>query len=342
MTLTQRQQTILSVVAERYIRTGAPVSSKEVARAVPVKVSSSTVRSEFAVLEELGYLTHPHTSAGRTPTETGFRDFVDQLIRKTSLREVAPAPLGLATLAAEVDEALQQTSEAMAQATNLLALVVAPRMSGARLRHVELLLLQPNLVMVVFIVSTGRVTKRVIDFPDAVDQGMVEWARTYLNETIGGSILTERSVRKVLRNPDLSGREEIFLDSLAPALEKLLDEQSEEALYVGGASGLFSEARVEDMTEFRELLRLLEERYMLLRALRSVLVGSKVVVRIGRELQNDSLNRFALVAASYGLPQRNLGTVSLIGPVRMDYEVAIATVRGSAQLLSTFLEDRYE
>ncbi|MCL5943102.1 MAG: heat-inducible transcription repressor HrcA, partial [Actinobacteria bacterium] len=105
------------------------------------------------------------------------RDVVDRLIQKTSLRETAQAPLALEMLAHEVDEALQQTSEAMAQATNLLALVVAPRVSGARVRHVELLLLQPNLVMVVFIVSTGRVTKRVIDYPTAVDPGMVEWAR---------------------------------------------------------------------------------------------------------------------------------------------------------------------
>ena len=342
MMLTQRQQMILSVVAERYIRTGAPVSSKEVARSVAVQVSPSTVRNEFAVLEELGYLTHPHTSAGRLPTERGFRDFVDRLIQKTSLRETAQAPLALEMLAHEVDEALQQTSEAMAQATNLLALVVAPRVSGARVRHVELLLLQPNLVMVVFIVSTGRVTKRVIDYPTAVDPGMVEWARTYLNELIGGRILTERSVRNALFNPDLSGREAAFLESLAPAFEKLLDEQSEQALYVGGAAGLLSDTRMEDIAEFRELLRLLEERLLLLRALRSLLSGATVVVRIGHELENDSLNRFALVGAPYGLPQRNLGTVSLIGPLRMDYETAIATVRGTAQLLSAFLEDRYE
>jgi len=338
--LTSRQHVILGLVAQEYIRSGMPVSSRLVASRAGFKVSPSTVRNEFAVLEDRGFLTSPHTSAGRVPTDIGYRDFVDWLLGTQSGQEAA-LPLPEPRLAQEVDDALQQTSEAMAQATNLLALVVAPSSSGEQLRHIELLLLQPNLVMTVFILSTGRVAKRIIDFPEAVDSALVDWGRSYLNEMMGERRLSERLVRRVLENPELSPREKALLESLAPAFHRFLDE-SVDALYVGGASRLLSESHFDSVEDLRELLNLLEQRYFLLRLLRRALDEKGVVVRIGCENEEQSLHRFSLVAAGYGLPHRMLGTVSLIGPTRMDYGAAIATVRGTAQLLSDYLEDRYE
>jgi len=341
MALTQRQQVILNTVAEQHIRSGCPVSSKSVAMSVALKMSSSTVRNEFALLEEQGLLTHPHTSAGRVPTSQGYREFVDWLLRTRTALEAAPA-VPLPGLAQEVDEALRQTSEAMSQATNLLSLVVAPQLSGARVRHTELLLLQTNLVMVVFILSNGRVVKRIVDFPQVVDAGMVEWGRIYLNEVIGDRILTDRLLRQTLGNLELAPRERAFLEALRPAFAKLLDEPSSEALYVGGAARLLAESKAADFEELGELMRLLEERLLLLGLLRSALHSGKVVVSIGGENQVAGLRRFSMVAAGYGLPQRRLGAVSLLGPLRMDYETAIVTVRQAAQLLSDFVEDRYE
>lgn len=342
MTLTERQKAIVHLVSERFIRTGSPVSSKAVASLAGFKVSSSTIRSELAALEEAGYLIHPHTSAGRLPTDKGYREFVDHLMHTLSPRDTVASPVPLEHLGSEMDAALQQTSEAMSKATNLVALVVAPRVSGARVRHVELLRLQPNLVMAVFILSTGHVTKETIEFPQAVDAGTVAWARTYLNESVEDRLLSERMVRRVLDNPELSRRERAFVHSLAPAFDRLLDEQSSEALYVGGASRLLADERFQDIAEMRDLLQLLEERFLLLRVLRAALARGKVLVSIGQENESKALRPFSLVAAGYGLPQRTLGTVSLIGPTRMDYETAIMTVRGTAQLLSVFLEDRYE
>jgi heat-inducible transcriptional repressor len=340
--LTQRQKAILHLVSERFIRTGDPVSSKAIAETAGFKVSSSTVRNEFVALEEAGYLTHPHTSAGRLPTDRGYREFVDHLMETLSPRDAGSVPVPLDHLGSEVETALQQASEAMSRSTNLLALVVAPRASGARVRHVELLRLQANLVMVVFIISTGRVTKEIIEFPETVDPGLVAWARTYLNESVEDRLLTERLLRRVLHNEELSQNERAFVQSLAPAFSSLLDEQSTEALYVGGASRLLSDQRFQDVAGLRDLLQLLEERFLLLRVLRAALARGKVLVSIGVENKPEALRPFSLVAAGYGLPQRTLGTVSLLGPTRMDYEAAIMTVRGTAQLLSVFLEDRYE
>ena len=350
MILTERQRTILNAVTERYIGSGTPVSSKELVGAAGLHVSSSTVRNEFALLEEKGYLTHPHTSAGRIPTDLGCREFVDYLMSGSftrSLMRQGERPAAMAgmlpdDLAGEIDTALRQATDAMSRATNLLALVLAPRMSGARLCHVELLTLHPSQLMYVFIVSTGAVMKGVIDWPHPIDTGLVEWARTYLNESFDDQALTARLIRRALDNPELSLREVGFLRALAPAFEKLVDEQHQEELYVGGASHLLAEPRLQDVSSLRDLLALLEERFLLLRVLRAALGTGTVVVRIGSEHEATALQPFSVVAASYGLPQRSLGTVSLVGPTRMDYEMAIATVRETAQLLSELIGERYE
>jgi heat-inducible transcriptional repressor len=354
MELTERQRTILNAVAEHYIGSGMPVSSKELAGAAGLEVSSSTVRNEFALLEEKGYLTHPHTSAGRVPTDLGYREFVDYLMSGPSARPSGArgARLGgrAGTLGAmlpedmtgEIDTALRQATEAMSRATNLLALVVAPRMSGARLCHVELLTLHPDQLMYVFIVSTGAVMKGTIDFAHAVDAGLVEWARSYLNEKFTDQTLTARLIRRTLESAELSAREAAFLRVFAPAFDKLVDEHYQEELFVGGATRLLAESRPKDVGSLRGLLVLLEERYLLLRVLRAALGTGTVVVRIGSEHEAAALQPFSIVAAGYGLPQRSLGTVSLVGPTRMDYESAIATVRETAQLLSELVGERYE
>jgi heat-inducible transcriptional repressor len=347
MALTDRQRRILNAVIERYIGSGAPVPSKELAGACGLRVSSSTVRNEFAVLEEQGYLTHPHTSAGRVPTDLGYRAFVDRLM--VMQQRVSGAAGGGAIsvvsredVAGEVDTALKTVTEAMSKATNLLALAVAPRVSGARMRHVELLLLQPSKLMYVFIVSTGEVMKGVIEVAGRIDRGLMDWARTYLNETMSDQALTARLIRRALSNQELSPREAGFLRLLEPAFDKLMDEQCQEAIVVGGASRLLAESQIEDVSSLRDLLLLLEERFMLLQVLRNALNSGTVIVRIGKEHQQTALLPFSIVAASYGLPQRKLGTVSLVGPTRMDYETAIQTVRETAQLLSELVGDRYE
>ena len=348
--LTERQRTILNAVTERYIGSGTPVSSKGLAGGSGLEVSSSTVRNEFALLEEKGYLTHPHTSAGRVPTDLGYREFVDYLMSGGASRAgFRPGTKGGALsamlpedLASEIDTALHQATDAMSRATNLLALGLAPRMSGARLCHVELLRLHPDQLMYVFIVSTGAVLKGVIDWPQPVDPGLVEWARTYLNESLDDQTLTARLIKRALDNPDLSPREVRFLRALGPAFEKLVDEQYQEELYVGGASRLLAEPRLQDVSSLRDLLALLEERFLLLRVLRVALGTGAVVVRIGSEHEATALQPFSVVAASYGLPQRRLGSVSLVGPTRMDYEMAIATVRETAELLSELVGERYE
>ncbi|HEY6015774.1 MAG TPA: hypothetical protein VIU16_03225, partial [Gaiellaceae bacterium] len=183
--LTNRQRQILRLVVEEYVTTGQPVPSRALVERAALRVSSSTVRNELAELELTGMLTHPHTSAGRVPTKRGYRFYADVLLDELEPRP-ARFPLDLTAARNEVEAALQATTEMLSQVTQLLALVSAPPLASATVRHVEVLLLQPRVVMVVVITSTGGITKRVYTFEEPVDPGLAEWAVAYLNDEVAG------------------------------------------------------------------------------------------------------------------------------------------------------------
>jgi heat-inducible transcriptional repressor len=332
--LTPRQREILQLVVEDYVATGLPVGSKHLVERSQLSVSSSTVRSELAELEGLGLLTHPHTSAGRIPTERGYRSYVDALLDRLEPRP-ARFQLDLSAVRSEVESALQATTEMLADVTSLLALVSAPPLETTTVRHVEVLLLQPRVVVVVVITSTGGVSKRVETFDDAIDPGLAKWAAEYLSERVAGLRLGTH----LLEDPSLSPREREFLDRLRPAFTELLG--AEQRLYVGGAASLLDDVRAEELEVYRRLLDVLEKRAALLEIVDEALDPKRLFVRVGGELEHPAFRDVALVASCYGLANRALGTVGLLGPVRMDYEKAIYSVRAAAHELSRFIEDVY-
>jgi heat-inducible transcriptional repressor len=272
------------------------------------------------------------------PTDSGYRYFVDELLRAEPDDD---RPLSLQLMRREVDEAMRTTTATLSQVTDLVAIVTAPPVHTATIRHIEVLVLQPQVLMVVVITSTGGVSKRIFTFESPVDAGLAEWAASYLNERLVGLGLGARMLSSRMHDPSLPKTERDFLTGLAPAFGKLA-ETAEQTLYVDGAARLVDEHRWEDLGQLNALLDMLERRVTLLGVLREALSSRDVFVRIGRENEAPALRSLALVAASYGLPQRSLGAVSVIGPMRMDYQRAIASVRSAAQALSRFVEDVYE
>src|SRR5687768_7201720 len=239
LNLSARQRDVLRRVVEHYVASGEPVGSKALVERGGMAVSPSTVRSVFAELERLGLLTHPHTSAGRVPTEAGYRFYAEELLDELEPRP-SPFPLDLAVARSEVEAALQATSETLSQVTRLLALVSAPPLQTTTVRHVEVLVLQPQVVMVVVITSTGGVSKRVFALGDPVDPGLATWAREYLNERLAGLQLGSAVLQRQFAEPGLSPREVEFLELIRPAFTDLLGEQ-EQRLYIGGAATLLGE-----------------------------------------------------------------------------------------------------
>jgi heat-inducible transcriptional repressor len=337
--LTPRQQEILRRVVEEYVATGRPVGSKTLVAHAALAASSSTVRAELAELEALGLLTHPHTSAGRVPTEAGYRYYADELLRHPEPHPDA-FPLDLHSQRTEVESALQATTEMLSQVTRLLALVSAPPLEATTVVHVEVLLLQPELAMVVVITSSGGVTKRLFHFDEPLDPGLAQWAGEYLNETVAGLQLGTSLLRRRFEDSGLSAREREFLAALRPAFTELVS--AEQRLYVGGAADLLGEVRSEELEAYRNLFELVEKRAAMLDVLGSPSESQRAFVRVGHELEHPALREIALVGACYGLVHRALGAVSLVGPVRMDYDKALRAVRSAALELSRFAESVFE
>ena len=336
---TPRQELIFRKVVEEYLESGAPVGSKTLAADPDLECGPSTIRNELALLEEHGLLAHPHTSAGRVPTDAGYRFFVDHLL--VERRPAVEPKFELQLVRREVDEAMRATTEALSQVTNLLAVVTAPPIDTATIRHIEVLTLQPQVLMVVIITSTGGVTKRIFTYDRPVDPGLAAWANAYLNEALVGLGLGARMLARRLADPSLPPTERAFLEGLQPAFTELA-ETAQDTLYVDGTARLITEHRFEDLAQINELMTVLERRVELLGVLRQALGERDVLVRIGAEHEQPELRSLALVASSYGLPSRKLGTVSLLGPLRMDYGSAIDAVREAAHVLSRYIETVYD
>ncbi|MEA2348616.1 MAG: heat-inducible transcriptional repressor [Thermoleophilaceae bacterium] len=340
MDLTIRQQFVLRKVVEGHLASGDPVGSRWLAEQADVAWGPSTVRAELATLEDLGLLQHPHTSAGRVPTDTGYRFFVDGLLESGTLPEPTGG-LNLSDMQREVDDAMRSTTEQLSQITDLLALVSAPPITTTSIRRVEIIQLQPQIAMVVIITSTGGVSKRLFPFDHPLDPGLLDWAASYLNERLGGSRLGARMLQSKLRDQHLSPGEQGFLDMIAPAFTDLA-ETAEDTLYVSGTPRLLAEDRFQELSQLGDLVQALERRVALLAYLRGAMTEPNVYLRIGSENPAPELRQVSLVAANYGVAGRNLGAVSVIGPMRMDYTHAIVSVRQAAAELSRFVGELYD
>ena len=337
--LSRRQETLLGLVVEEYIETNAPVGSKFLASRPSLSVSSSTIRNELAELENMGLLMHPHTSAGRLPTEDGYRRYADKLIEDDG---VQPAELALdfSELRQEVDVALRQTTEAVAEITQLLAVTSAPPVETTVVQRVELVQLQPDAIVLIVITGAGNVYKKRLQLEMSTDPGLIEWAVGYLNHCLSGARLGARLIRSTFDAPDLGENEARMLAELQSTFDDLV--RSERSVFFGGASDAIPSLLGDNVYAARRLLELLDERAAMLGLLRETLDSKRPFVRVGHELEEHELQGVSIVGAAYGLAHRNLGIVSVVGPSRMDYGAAIGAVVGAARTLSGYVEDIYD
>jgi heat-inducible transcriptional repressor len=315
--LDDRKLTILRAIVAEYVANGEPVGSKRVVEAARLDVSPATVRHEMAALEELGYIMQPHTSAGRVPTDKGYRRFVDDIARQPRLdqprRELVEELLGSSR---DVEDLLARTSTVLSQLTRLVSLVIAPAVDASRLKLVELVGLSPGSALLLLVADTGRVEKRVVELPAGTTDAELDRARTVLAEQCGadGSGRSTRSCARSPTRPPSDLRE--LLAALVDATAAGLTEDTVHHVYVGGQASLAGDEAFE-RAQLSRVLQLLEERATLARLLSDATADDEPTVRIGEENEVEDLRAASLVAQRYRLV--TAGSLGVLGPTRMDY-----------------------
>jgi heat-inducible transcriptional repressor len=334
--LDDRKLRILRAIVAEYVADGEPVGSRRVVEVARLDVSAATVRNDMAVLEELGYITQPHTSAGRVPTDQGYRRFVDDLAANPALdspkRELVAELLGSAR---DVEDLLARTSTVLSQLTRLVSLVIAPAVDAARCKLVELVGLSPQTALLLFVADTGRVEKRTVELPAGTTDADLDRVRTVLGEQVRGRPMGEVSATLWSIADGAPSELREVLRAVAEATDQGIAEDTVHHVVVGGRASLAGEAALE-RDELSRILELLEERATLARIL-SDTVGDEPLVRIGGENTVEDLRATSLVAQRYRVV--TAGSLGVLGPTRMDYASVLSTVRAVADELQRSLAD---
>jgi heat-inducible transcriptional repressor len=331
--ISDRQREILLKTLELYISTGSPVGSHALTDAVDA--SSSTIRAELADLESRGLLTHPHTSAGRVPTDAGYRYYVDALMTEDPRGENSfEAPEGYGNL----DELLRGVSQGMSEVTRLLAVVAGPSALGDSLSRVDYLPLADGGLLLVVSMESGASSSTTITLPSFVEGEELREMFASLNSWLGGRPVGGDLELATAASKALSDHDPLVVGAVLEAIE-VLGRATDRGVFVRGASALL--ARLDDLDpgSLAAVVEIFERRRWLLRLMgdaleRSAVANSGVVVSIGAENALYNLVGTSLVAAAYSHHERPYGVVSLIGPRRMDYDAAISTVRSAAEALT--------
>ncbi|MFC7493495.1 MULTISPECIES: heat-inducible transcriptional repressor HrcA [unclassified Nocardioides] len=334
----ERRLAVLRAIVEDYVTTEEPVGSKALVERHGLGVSPATVRNDMAALEDEGYITQPHTSAGRVPTDKGYRLFVDRL---TTVKPMTAAERrAIATIldgAVDLDDVVQRSVRLLSQLTRQVAIVQYPTLSRSTVRHVELVALAPNRLLLVLILSTGRVEQRLVELGTDLDDEVLGDLRSLVNRAATGQVIAEASaaLAGLVSDGPVSSATTAVVETL---LEAMSDHRSDERIAVGGAANL---ARYGDSFDsaVRPLLEALEEHVVLLKLIGEASTAEPITVRIGHEGPYQQLASTSVVAAGYGPGEEAFARLGIVGPTRMDYPGSIAAVRAVARYVSRILDE---
>jgi len=335
--LNQRRRAVLSALVSEYIASAHPVASRVLVERYGLRVSPATVRNDLAALEETGYVYQPHVSAGRVPTDGGYRAYVDGIADPTadaaSLRPEAEAIRRFfGTRDVELSDLLRETASLLSRMTAYMSVVVAPAVRRARIKRVSLVSLGPRQVLLVVITDKGQVAKRFVELSSSITEAELADIERFLAGALDAVVAEQAEAvhRELLEAPTA------FREIAAVLIEEVLAamvEAEDERLVHGGAAGLLAQPEFADPCSARPLLELVEEGLVLVHALGEMAGTGETVVRIGHENTISGLANASIVATSFG-PADAQGVVCLIGPTRMDYGRAIGVTRCAADALS--------
>jgi heat-inducible transcriptional repressor len=337
MPLDDRKLEVLRAIVEDYVATQEPVGSRALVERHNLRVSSATVRNDMAVLEEEGYLRQPHTSAGRVPTDKGYRLFVDRLSRIKPLTPAERRAIERFLVGAvDLDDVVHRTVRLLAQLTRQVALVQYPSLQRSRVRHVELVAISTTRLMLVMITDTGRVEQRLVELPAPIGGDDVSDLRQQINETLDGLQLSETAIVVQDLHDQVAPHLRAPMTALATVLLETLVERTEERVALAGTANLARGGLLDFSGTIRPILEALEEEVILLKLFGQT-DQALTLVRIGDENEIEDLRATSVVTTGYGPGTTVVGGLGVLGPTRMDYPATIATVRAVARYVGDVL-----
>lgn len=344
-----RRFEVLRAIVADFVATEEPIGSKTLVERHNLGVSSATVRNDMAVLEAEGYITQPHTSSGRVPTEKGYREFVDRLqnVRPMSSSE-RRAILSFLESGVDLDDVLRRAVRLLAQLTRQVAVVQYPTLSASTVRHLEVMALTPARLLLVVITDSGRVDQRIVELGDTIDEQQLTQLRDLLGNALHGklsaaSVAVADLVAALSGEPSMSKSLGDAVGRSATVLLESLVEHREERLLMGGAANLTRNS-ADFGDSLRAVLEALEEQVVVLKLLAAQQEAGKVTVRIGHETQVASgaqqMAGTSAVTTTYGTMETVYGGMGVLGPTRMDYPGTISSVAAVALYISEVLGAR--
>jgi heat-inducible transcriptional repressor len=343
MEFLERNKRVLQAVIDSYIASGAPIGSTVLVKKYDFGVSSATLRNIMAELEEMGYLTHPHTSAGRIPTDLGYRYYIDSLISIDNdaddfgdqLRQVPPLH------GDDLHELMEEASRFLASLSQCAGVVVAPSESETKYKHIEFLRLRGSQVLIIFVTSTGIVQNKLIELDEGIRQQDLNQFSAYLVDELEHWTLTEIRQRLIEKMQEERRVFSQLMDETCRASQEVQDRENEK-VYIGGASRMLENPEFATVDKMRSMFKAFEDKYKLLRLLDRSVAAEGIKVFIGSENPFFEMQGCSMVVSSYKASPNVVGTLGVIGPTRMQYKQVIQVVDYTAKLLSRLLQERFQ
>lgn len=338
--LNDRSRRILEAIIEDYIISAEPVGSRAVTRRHQMAISPATVRNVMADLEEMGYIASPHTSAGRVPTEKGYRFYVDSLlqVRQLNREEQLRIERHYRRHGQRVEELLQEAGKALSAMSSYTGIVMAPRFTSTIFRHIEFVRLSQGRLLVVFVTQSGLVQNKLVENSEDQSQAELDQISNYLNRVLGGLTMQQVKARII---EEMAQEKALYDQLLQRALrlsEAALRDEPGDQLYIEGTANILDQPEFADVEKMRRLFRAFEQKSQLVELLDLSQQAQGVQIFIGSESEYREIEGCSLITASYSNSRGTLGTLGVIGPSRMPYSMVIPIVDYTARLVSQLLE----
>lgn len=340
--LTERQLLILKAIVDDYIRSAEPVGSRSVSKREDISYSPATIRNEMADLEELGFLEKPHSSAGRIPSQKGYRYYVDHLLSPEALQksEIFDIKALLAQKIHEVEQVIEQSAQILSNLTSYTSIVLGPEIFEAKLQHLQIIPISGDAGVAIIVTDTGHVEKQAVTIPKGMELSDIEMMVNILNDRLRGVSMLELRGKIYSEVGDVLKMHISNYKDMMQMMEQTLKQEKNDKIFFGGKTNIFTQPEFRDVEKVRQLLEMFEEKQLVHKLFRSD--SSGITVKIGAENNFQAIDHCSVITATYTVDGKHLGTIGILGPTRMEYRHAIGVLDYLSKGMTNTLTKLYQ